>query len=89
MITGKKEIITGMFTSADDPSVTGYSKSGEKLFSDSNDDDMTKDELDKYITDEEKWMEDTYEVNKDYLEDENAQRERWMKLVNGETEEYE
>lgn len=89
MVTGEKELITGMFASMDDPSVTGYSEIGEKLFSESNDEEMTDEELNEYTKREEDWMNETYELNKDYFEDENAQRERWMKLVNGETNDYE
>lgn len=42
---------------------------------------MTEDELNEYIRREEEWMNETYELNKDYLEDENAQREYWLKLT--------
>lgn len=46
-----------------------------------SDDGMTEDELNEYMKREEEWMNETYELNKDYLEDENAQKEHWLKLT--------
>ena len=46
-----------------------------------SDDGMTEDELNEYMKREEEWMNETYELNKDYLEDEDAQREYWLKLT--------
>ena len=47
----------------------------------SNDEEMTDEELNEYMKREEDWMNETYELNKDYFEDENAQREYWLKLT--------
>lgn len=78
-VTGEVSYISGYLCDGG-PSTSNpflYENEDEKSYSDN----MTEDELNEYIRREEEWMNETYELNKDYLEDENAQREYWLKLT--------
>lgn len=79
-VTGEVSYINGYLCEGG-PSTSNpflYEDKYERSYSD---DGMTEEELNEYMKREEEWMNETYEFNKDYLEDEDAQREHWLKLT--------